>query len=383
MRALRRFTLASTVALATVLALLPAPAQAQEEPPPDDRWAVQPGGPDGPGPRPNFAYSLAPGAQIEDVVSISNLSDRTMTFLFYPKDAYNTPQDAAFALQSDEEEAADVGTWVKFLDEERGEYDLEVLEYTLEARTRVDVPFQLSVPADAEPGDHAGGIIAASTEPVEYIDQDGVAIAIRQRIGSRIYVRVDGPTRAGLEVTNLAVDSQMPLIPWLTGRGDMTITYEVENTGNLRLDSVATLKVTGIFGRTVRSFPVQELPELLPGSSVVITQSFSGLAPAELLNAQVVIESVDGQVTTSRSQRTLVWSWAVVVLLLGALAYAGYRFWRRRRQQRALAGPGVDGPQGPSTSQELDSAAPAPDAEPLEVTVAPEVTTGLEEPVGR
>jgi hypothetical protein len=373
MRALRRTAAAAALAVTLVLSVAPTAALAQEGETPTDRWAVQPSGPDGPGPRPNFAYSLSPGASIEDVVSLSNLSERPLTFLIYAKDAYNTPRDAAFALQADEEEPMGVGSWVRFLDEGTGQYGLESLQYTLEPGRRVDVPFLVTVPADAEPGDHAGGIIAASTEPVGGTDDDGVALAIRQRIGSRVYLRVDGPMRANLEVTNVSIDHSMPIVPWVTGRGDMAITYEVRNTGNVRLESAATVEVTGLFGRRVRSFPVEGVPELLPGSSVVLTQAFSGLSPLELLNTRIEVESLDGQTSTSRSTRTFIWSWVVVALALAAAVYAGDRY-RRRRHARRLA-----------------AAAESPTTESLVITPGSEVPAALaegaavevEEPVGQ
>lgn len=326
---------------AVLLAPSPAVAQDQGEDHGDQQgvgaqWAVEPSGPDGPGLRPNFAYNLEPGQVIQDVVAISNLTDEPIEFEIYAKDAYNTPRDAAFALDADEVASTGVGTWITF-GQPAGTTPSEdgILRYTLAGRTRVDVPFQIAVPEDAEPGDHAGGIIATNASPMPGIDSEGVNIQLRQRVAARVYVRVDGPVTPALRVDQIEVDTSMPVVPWLTGTGDATVTYTITNVGNVRLDPLSTVKVTGLFGRTLRTFPTRELPELLPGASVVVTESWSGLPPIEPLDVQVAVETAGGEASVERSHGLFVWSWAAVVLLAAATAWVGYRLWRRRHPRRA------------------------------------------------
>lgn len=338
----RRVRLLPALLMGAVL-LAPSPAVAQdqdddagEQPAVGAQWAVEPSGPDGPGLRPSFAYNLEPGQVIQDVVAISNLTDEPIEFEIYAKDAYNTPRDAAFALDADEETSTGVATWITF-GQPAGSPPSEdgVLRYTLAGRTRVDVPFQISVPEDAEPGDHAGGIIATNASPIPGLDSDGVNIQLRQRVAARVYVRVDGPVTSALRVDQVETDTSMPIVPWLTGRGDATITYTITNVGNVRLDPLASVEVTGLLGRTLRTVPTRELPELLPGASVVVTESWSGLPPIEPLNVEISVETAGGEVSVTRSHGVFVWSWAAVVLLALVAAWLGYRLWRRRHPRRA------------------------------------------------
>jgi hypothetical protein len=340
----RRVRLLPALLMGVVL-LAPSPAIAQDggEPPDDapavgSQWAVEPSGPEGPGLRPNFAYNLEPGQVIQDVVAISNLTDEPIDFEIYAKDAYNTPRDAAFALDADEETSTGVGTWITFGQPAGGPASEDgILRYTLSPRTRVDVPFQITVPEDAEPGDHAGGILAANASPLPGLDSEGVSIQLRHRVAARVYVRVDGPVTPALRVDQIGVDTSMPIVPWLTGKGDATLTYTITNVGNIRLEPLSATKVKGLFGRTLRSFPIRELPELLPGASVVITEEWSGLPPIEPLNIEIALESVGGEVSTTRSHGFFVWSWAAVALGVVILLTIGYRLWRRRhpRAERA------------------------------------------------
>lgn len=308
-------------------------------------WAVQPAGPDGPGLRAAFTYNVQPGQTLRDSVSISNLSEEEITFAIGAKDAFNTAVDGAFALQDDADEPVDVGSWIT----------IEVDEYTVPAGRRVDIPFELTVPDDAEPGDHAGGILAANVDVVDEVERDGVTLAVRQRVAARVYVRVAGPLEPALRITGLEVDAGTPVIPFAQGRG--TVTYTVENVGNVRIESATESQVTGLFGRSVAGLASQDLPELLPGGSVQVTETWDGVPALERLTAEVRVTSLDGELTETASASTFVWSWPVVVVVLLVVLLLLARTWRRRRSGRG------GGPEAPAEDDDGAGAAveaPAP-----------------------
>jgi hypothetical protein len=268
---------------------------------------------------------MTPGQTIRDSVSISNLSTEEINFAIYAKDAFNTEIDGAFALLDDEEENADVGSWVT----------IRVDEYAVPAGKRADIPFELTVPEDAAPGDHAGGIIAANIE-LDEVEQDGITLALRQRVAARIYVRVAGPLTPELRIKDVSVSTDTPIIPFVQGGG--TVTYTVENVGNVRLTSATESKVTGMFGRTVASLENQDLPELLPGGSVQVTEEWEGSPPLEYLTAAITVRSIDTEVTEKASVGFFVWSWLVVALLVLLVAFLIVRAVRARRAGRSPDG---------------------------------------------
>ena len=109
----------------------------------------------------------------------------------------------------------DVGTWVKF--------DKTAPFITIPAKTAVDLPFTLSVPANASPGDHPGGIVAALTTPS--LDSHGNRINIEQRVGTRIYLRVSGVLKPQLTVRSSTAVYHANWNPF--GDGSATVTYQV------------------------------------------------------------------------------------------------------------------------------------------------------------
>jgi len=322
----RRVLAAFAVALLGTLVVLVVPALAQEAPedsgeapvePSSPSFSVQPSGPDGPGDRDWFTYTLDPGTSFGDVVAISNLSDKPIHFFLYPTDAVSVADSAGFAAMKDTDKPEDVGTWI----------ELAADEFTVEPGKRVDVPFSVTVPEDAEPGDHAGALLAVDTAETEAAgdpsDDDGISFDVVHRLGARIYVRVGGETSPDLRIDELSVIRD----------GDRaTVSWEVLNTGNLRLTPSAEVRIKGWFGRTVATASVQQLPELLPDANFVGATVLDGMPSYEPLTAELIVRA-EG-VETKRSEQFAGYPW-LLLLVIALLLAAGGWWWRRRRRREA------------------------------------------------
>jgi hypothetical protein len=327
-------------------------AGAQEQPPaedeivddefPDDiaerpRWSVHPAGAEGLDQRNHFFFTLAPGRQILDTVAITNPDPEPLTVVVYPADAYNTPIDGGFALRLPEEPKIGVGDWVR----------MDVEEHTIPPETTAEIPFAVVVPEDAEPGDHAGAILAASVDPDEGGGSDEVGVEVHRRVGARIYLRVEGPLDPALSIENLSVDDHQPVLPYLTGSGRTDVEFTVTNTGNVRLAPTAQVELVAPFGVVVGRSEQQALPELLPGGSVQRQAEIDGLPPLVRLQARVVVTTEDAETTASSTVWAVPWVYLLIILLLLA-----YWQWRRRQRRRAEhAGPAAPEP-APRTETE-------------------------------
>lgn len=318
-------------------------------------WAVQPSSPDGPTGRNYFVHDLAPGAEITDFVGISNLGDTDRTFSVYGTDGFLT-DDGAFALLPADQPATDVGTWVHF----------DQREYTVPAGERLDIPFRLAVPANATPGDHVGGVIGSLT--AVGTDASGQQINVDQRVAARIYLRVDGPVRAAIGVESMSIEYDNPLNP--LGDGDATVTYQVRNTGNIRIGGTAAVLLDGPFGWGLARTDLIDLPELLPGSVFTVTERITGVPPALRLTGTVDLAPVTVDEALPPVTRTAS-VWAPPWLLLAALAVlAGWlavRRWRSRRRATAEAtvAAGVPTSADAAKPQPVTATASEPAAKPV------------------
>ncbi|BCY05358.1 WxL protein peptidoglycan domain-containing protein [Actinoplanes sp. L3-i22] len=313
-------------ALAAVLLLVLSPAPAQAAPAASDvRWSVQPSTAKGPDGRDYVIRRAAPGERLTDYVGITNLTTRPLTFSVYGTDAYTT-DDGSFALLPAARKPTDIGSWTT----------LGATKYTVPANTRLDVPFAISVPADATPGDHAGGVVASIAEP--QTTASGQQVLVDRRVAARVYLTVAGAVAPTLKIDSVRLEYAQATNP--ADGGVMTVRYLVHNTGNLRLSGTGTVRVTGPFGWELARTGGMVIPELLPGGSVTVTEKILGVQPTVRLAAEVSVVPASFEQrlpTVSRGTGVWAWPWALVAVLGAALLYLILRLVRRRRRARATA----------------------------------------------
>ncbi|WP_439675489.1 DUF916 domain-containing protein [Embleya sp. MST-111070] len=295
------------------LAALTTPAQAADE----FTWGVQPAGG-----RDHFVLTAAPGQTLVDVVGVSNFGAEPLTLRVYATDAV-LAVDGGMTLLTGAEQPRDVGSWIGF--------DAE--SYTIAPGKRADIPFRLTVPAGATPGDHTGAIVAsikaAATGPGEQ------RFDVDRRVGARVYLRVAGPALPGLAIEDLRVSYDNPLA--MFGGAEAVVRYRVRNTGNVRTTARAQTTISGLGDWRLGGPKHTTLPELLPGATHEVVQRFAGVIPAGRLTADV---KVTGEPATAAAGSTAIWAppWLLlgaIVLLLGALIGRVVR--RRRRAAEGAA----------------------------------------------
>ncbi|PPG04340.1 hypothetical protein C5E06_06010 [Pseudoclavibacter sp. RFBI5] len=328
---LRTRATASVVLATSLLALLsfvaPTAAQADTAQPP--AWSIDTVDGDRGSGRPNFTYDVNPGDVIADSMTVTNTGPGALELTIYAADAFTTATGAVDILENGEP-SVDAGTWVA----------PGTGSVSLEPGASIDVPFTLTVPADATPGDHSAAIVA-SLLPGDSTDQ----VKVERRLGLRIDMRVSGELAPTAEIRSLATDwGAAGVNPF--GGGTTTVSYELVNTGNVRLSSLEDLRLSGIGGAAGVAMTGGEIPELLPGSAVTITREITTGAIGPLTGALTVylqpvgaFTDVPVAVTADLSAFALPLSLVIlVVLMLVAAAGIVFWFWRRRRLDLLVAG---------------------------------------------
>ena len=277
-----------------------------------------------------FDYEILPGGVVQDWVAISNFRAKPITVRLFAKDATST-MDAGFQIQASADAPTDLGSWIS----------LKENKLTLPARTEVVVPFQLGVPRNPTPGDHAGAIVVSllAKEP----NPRGGSIVIDHRIGMRIHLRVPGDLKPALRIENLKVDWDGGS-SW-TGRGAATVSYDVRNTGNVRMNATGAVALDRALGLPGVRAGVPEVDDLLPGGTAhyrTVVKNVFGTGPMKaVLTLHGVPEDPALRAKAAdviKTQGFPAWPWlfiVTVVLLLGLLGAAGW-YDRRRRRQRDL-----------------------------------------------
>jgi hypothetical protein len=275
----------------------------------DAPWSVQPAdnafGPD----RQNYTYTVAPGEKVDDGLSVVNRGSAALELAVYAADGF-TAESGQLDLRRQEDKSVEVGAWVR----------PAVDHLTIPPGKAAAVPFTLTVPADASPGDHIGGIVTSSSG---------------QRMGVRIQLRVGGELKPQLTVSDVQVH------PPLVG-GDATVTYTVHNTGNATVSARQTASLAGPFGQLrASSSDVADSPALLPGDQWKASVPVRGVAAVVPLSADVTVVPLLTDAAGSTSQLAPVDAGAharvlplVLIVVLLLLVIAGLIVRRRKAAAR-------------------------------------------------
>jgi hypothetical protein len=150
----------------------------------------------------------------------------------------------------------------------------------------------------------------------------------------RIYARIAGPLHPALAIPAFSAHRTHDVGALVGGKIDETITYTVKNSGNVRLTPLAYLKVSPLFGSAV-SLPRQQLPELLPGSSITFQDHVKDVRPFGRVHAELFVQARrNASARASTNQLVIPWILlAIVVLIIG-----GTVLWIRRRRRARRGG---------------------------------------------
>ena len=154
-------------------------------------WSVSPADADGPDGRAWVELELDPGETATEHLAVRNLSAEEITFGLAAADGYFT-DTGRFNMFSSDRESTDAGTWITVED-----------TVTVAPNGTAVLPFEVEVPENAPPGDHAAGVAASITSVSA--DPDGTRLGVESRVGFRVMTRVTGELQPKLDV--VAVDA--------------------------------------------------------------------------------------------------------------------------------------------------------------------------------
>jgi len=316
---------ALTVLAVVALTLAAPPAVAAAEPDPKAlTWTVQPATPSGPDERRWITASLAPGETVTEHLAVRNFSRTAVTFALKAADGYLTDKGRFNMLPSDRT-SVDGGTWIDVRD-----------RVTVGANQTTVVPFTITVPRGATPGDHPAGIAATVTST-------GGTVNVESRVGFRVMVRVTGTVRAALPVGGLTTSYTPSWNPF--AGGTVRVRYTVTNDGNAWVTGTAAVEASGPFGLAGRR-ATTAVEELLPGGSRTVETRAGGVWALGRLRTTVTTtptllgdQVADADLRPASATVTtwaVPWVYLVLALALVALLLGLRRLARHRR--RRLAG---------------------------------------------
>ena len=174
------------------------------------------------------------------------------------------------------------------------------------------------MPADAEPGGKYAGILFGTSPP----KVGGTSIAISNKVGSLILVRVAGDAKESANVKEFSTPKDF------FENGPVAFTVRIENTGNVHLQPKGNIEIKNTFGRVVETITVNEgssnvLPDSIrafidSGEGNNLTWSPSGLTIGKF-TANLTMAYGDPAQNLTSSVSFWIVPWKVLIVLLLAI----------------------------------------------------------------
>jgi len=294
-------------------------------------FAAEPGTPTGQidKGRSRFTFQLQPGESGQDQIYVMNMGSQPILLTLYSADARSLV-DGTFDVDTLDQAPKDVGSWVKFAN---GATSTTI---ALKNQQSMVVPFTVTIPANAQPGDHVGGIAVQSG------GLGAGQIKVAQRIVTRLYARVPGALTPQLTVSNLTTSYTPSINPFA---GTVNMSFTISNPGNVSLSADVTTSASTVFGIPVGSEATSQVSEMTPGTTRAYSVTVPNVGQWVMLNPKVVlVPRVDKDalnpgamsVVTRDTQMWVVpYTWLVLLVLIAAVI-SGIRS-RRASSRRQVA----------------------------------------------
>jgi hypothetical protein len=284
-----------------------------------------------------FRYTAKPGEVIRDNVIVYNLGKVKGTFAVYGMDAVTT-ENGSFTLATITDKQKKFGAWT----------DVSKNFIVLPGGKSIVVPFTITVPKNANPGDVVGGVVVSDVPLRQSINSVQQALSVATRIGIRTVVRVEGTLHASVRVDHLA--SSFDPSHSRPGYGRYTLSWDVVNDGNVRVSADRAVDIAALLGGTVRHEDRSRLEQILPGDtiheSVSLDNVFAGVRLTGSVSATAVV--LEGQVPPEASSVASETVWAISWLAVGLISVVVallVLLLLRLRHRRSTSGPS-QGPGG-------------------------------------
>lgn len=194
--------------------------------------------------------SLDPGSVRQYQVTIRNLYDAEQTFYIFTRNIKTTLPGGApvFAETNQEKTGYELADWIL----------VETPAITLAGGESAPVSFVMTVPEDASPGGHYGGLFV-SVDPPEL---EGSGAAVGYQVANILDIRVSGEA---IEQANIR---QFSTSKYFYGSQEVDFSVRIDNTGNVLVKPTGPLEVYNMLGDKVGSLTFNESQAgVFPGGS--------------------------------------------------------------------------------------------------------------------
>lgn len=209
---------------------------------------------------PHFMYAAAISPAMMD---IEGARGETVTATFTVINTQGT--DQTYYLDTLSFQAKDESGEPKFLTEETSDnlskwVSFPVDQIVVPARSKVDVPFTVQIPADVTSGSYHTAITVSSA-PAEVVATNGAII--EAKTATLVFLLIKGETTKKVALLDFVSGGK-----WIQSNLRQTFTYRLQNQGNVYAIPEGQIVLRDLFGRELRSIDAnEEKQRVLPATT--------------------------------------------------------------------------------------------------------------------
>ncbi len=181
-----------------------------------------------------------PGEVQEHKVGITNLSGTTQTYYLFTRDIVGVEGAGVpiFAEENAEKTGYELTEWIT----------LDTTELTLNPGEEKEITVTLSVPDNATPGSHFGGVFVSMDPP--RLRSTGASVGYE--VANIISIRVAGDAVENAQIRSFSTGN------FIYGKPEIDFSARIENKGNVLVRPVGPLEVYNMFGKRVAMLTMNE-----------------------------------------------------------------------------------------------------------------------------
>ena len=246
-----------------------------------------------------FTLNMSPGETRQLTVALGNFGTEKAEAKTFAADAYSIV-NGGFGVRLDGEATSGTTTWLS--------YPAETLQ--IEAGKSETRTFNVSIPADANPGEYITGMVIQNATPTAPSSSGSVAINQINRQAIAVAITVPGPLVAGVAINQIAYKAV----------GERSVlSFGVANTGNMHLKPAGefvlktpdgqeiahgAMQMDSFYAGTATNVEGLLAQKLNPGdyvAALTLTDAASGATATKSLELNVPVPAVGAANTSSAS----------------------------------------------------------------------------------
>ena len=285
---------------------------------------------------PILEMNVQPGQSVDESLDVTNAAKTAVTLYPLARDfeasADETSSSPQILEQAVPNSSTIVSPWIKFSSD----------TLSIPAGRTASLKYSISVPADASPGGHYGGVFVSTQQPTSTTSSN---VGIETRVGSLLMLTVSGQTKVAANAVEFLTQDSKGHTTALFQSMPIQFKATIQDTGNVHLQPIGNITIKNMFGKQVLQQAFNETgSRILPSSSHSYLEKVTDQIGWGRFEAKAILQlkAPDGNVLPM-TMTTVFWVLPILPIVIGLIVLIaliiGFKLWLSSHDKRVKTEP--------------------------------------------